>query len=161
MHLFITYMKSVSITNKKQFNSSILANPLVVFVGIWSFIFFLYYIKLSEQLIFEVENFTGLYLYIVMPYIFGVLLIRLIYVNFSLPLTRTVVFLDVERIIKINDETINVLKKRMRIMAILCVVGGIFEVIFSSGVPMYWYFIANGKQHSDLSEMSKLLASFL
>jgi len=142
-------MKSVYITNKKKFNNSILANPLVVFVGIWSFVFYLYYIKLSEQLIFEVENFTGLYLCIVMPYIFGVLLIRLIYLNFSHRLTRMVVFSDIERLKKINDETTILLKKRLRIMAILCVVGEMFEVIVSSGVPIYWYFIANGKQHSD------------
>lgn len=143
----VNKMKSVAI-KRRWLNSSILANPIVIFVGMWTLVFFLYSLHLSEQLIFEIENFPELYASIVAPFIFGGLIVFLIYANFSSPIANGVHSLDAPMFER-ETKDIEVLKKRMQLIAILFIFGAIFEVISSSGVPIYWYLIANGKQHSD------------
>ncbi len=140
-------MKPIVIA-RRCLNSSILANPIVVFVGMWTMVFFLYSLHLSEQLIFEIENFPELYASIVAPFIFGGIIVILIYANFSRRMPRHVSSLYAPMFER-DAKNIKVLKKRMQLIASIFVLGSIFEVIYSSGVPIYWYFIANGKQHSD------------
>jgi oligosaccharide repeat unit polymerase len=140
-------MKPAAIA-ERCLNSSILANPIVIFVGMWTTVFFLYSLHLSEQLIFEIENFPEAYVSIVTPFIFGGLIVFLIYTNFSSTISCGAHSLDAS-IFERETKDIKVLKKRMQLTASLFIVGAIFEVISSSGVPVYWYLIANGKQHSD------------
>lgn len=143
----VNKMKPVAIA-RRYLNSSILANPIVIFVGMWTSVFFLYSLHLSEQLIFEVENFPEVYVSIVMPFIYGGLLVFLIYANFSSPISRDAYSLDTP-IFERDTLDIKVLKKRMQLISSLFILGAVLEVIGSSGVPIYWYLIANGKQHSD------------
>src|SRR5579864_9613792 len=129
-------------------DSSIASHPICIFVGTWAFVFLLYSLSLSGQLIYRASDFSYLFVCIAGPFLVGYW-----YVNRLLTLASRAgpsspprsappagaLELDSRRLIW--RRTVGMLKIWSAITLV--------EIVWSGGLPIIWLFTGSSKTYQD------------
>jgi oligosaccharide repeat unit polymerase len=136
-----------------RYESSLIAHPISIFVGIWTFVFFLYGLRLSDQLVYDVDDFSYLYACLIGSFLVGYWYVSALVAGIargksSKPTSRS---FQTAKAITHDDylmwrRALNLFK----VWALLTIV----EIIVSAGVPIVWLLTGSAKSYRDFGIQS-------
>ena len=135
-------------TAVKRLKSSIAAHPVFIFVGIWTFVFFLYALGLSGQLKYDAVDFFYLYALIIITFLAGYFYVR--------ALIRYLTHGHPDRLWQsafhqgaLTSRDREVLWRRTRILFYIWMLVSVGEIVASGGLPIVWLFTGSSKNYQD------------
>jgi oligosaccharide repeat unit polymerase len=141
--------------NLKAIKSSFAAHPVALFLGSWTFVFFLYSLHLSGQLIYDAADFFYLYVLIVGGFLAGYWYVAcLLYYLSRGDTSRFFLRSRQKRLALEIPEDRDVLWHRTKTLFKLWAVLTIVEVVVSGGIPLLWIFSGSGKNYRDFGIQS-------
>jgi len=142
--------------------SSSLVHPIVVFCGIWTFVFILYSLKLSYLLIYETADFYYLYALIVGAFIIGYYYVSAVITGLT---GRDPFNIGSHsfRLHALSSDAVDEIWRRSKTLLKLWAVATVVEIIVSGGIPALWLITGNSKNYADfgLHSLHGLLMSVL
>lgn len=129
-------------------DSSLTSHPICVFVGTWSFVFLLYALHLSEQLIYHISDFYYVCLAITVPF-----LVAYWYVNRLLTLVARMPPSSAPgpsaQLATLEPHSAELIwRHTVRLLQIWGVIT-VIEIIFSGGLPIIWLITGSSKNYRD------------
>jgi oligosaccharide repeat unit polymerase len=145
--------------------NSILAHPIVAFGGIWTLVFLLYGLHLSEQLIYDASDFYYLYALIIFSFLAGYWYTNvLLYAVTGTPLLPATAGGRANSNESPEITAQSVWSKILLLFGIWAVIT-VVEIVYSGGIPILWLFTGSSKTYRDFGvpsvhgfQMSLLLA---
>ena len=141
-------------------DSSIAAHPVTVFVGTWAFVFLLYSLGLSEQLIYSVSDFSYVFLAITGPFLLGYWYVqRMLTLASRANPTRT----SAPAESALEPAQIKLMWRRTLGLLTIWGLMSVVEIVFSGGLPIVWLVTGSSKSYRDfgIPSLHGLLMSVL
>ncbi len=137
-------------------------HPVLIFGGIWTFVFFLYSLKLSALLIFEPEDFYYLYFCIVGAFVVGYCYVAAVIAGVTGrdPVDSTG---DSFRLNELPHHAIDSIWRRTKKLFVIWALATVVEIVISGGIPIVWLITGNDKNYADfgIHSLHGLLMSML
>jgi len=139
-------------TAVKRLTSSIASHPIFIFVGIWTFVFFLYALGLSGQLKYDAKDFLYLYVLIIITFLAGYAYVSALMHYLTRGDSTRLWQSRFQHALTIRDR--EVLWRRTRALFIIWALLSVGEIFASGGLPIVWAFTGNSKNYQDFGIQS-------
>ena len=132
---------------------SIAAHPIFIFVGAWTFVYFLYSLSLSGLLIYDASHFIRLYVLTIAPFVVAYWYVRLMIFGLSRN-TGATQFSGCFNLGQSSAVEREFIWRRVLWLLRIWALATLVEIVVSGGLPIIWIIFGSAKNYQDFGVKS-------